>query len=31
MGNNGRKFYEQFLDVNRAYKIIIGELGENDV
>jgi Glycosyl transferases group 1. len=28
MGNNGRKFYEQFLGVDKAYKIIIGELGE---
>lgn len=28
MGNNGRKFYEEFLDVNKAYKIITSELGE---
>ena len=28
MGNNGRVFYEQFLGVDKAYKIIIGELGE---
>ncbi|EHO77604.1 hypothetical protein HMPREF9942_01332 [Fusobacterium animalis F0419] len=28
MGNNGRVFYEQFLGVDKTYKIIMGELGE---
>ena len=28
MGNNGRKFYEQFLGVDKAYKIITDELGD---
>jgi hypothetical protein len=29
MGRNGRKFYEEFLDVNKAYKIIISEINNS--